>query len=584
MQAREEAPLSNPEPLPSGSRYIPLREYSALEVDSTVEPISVALAYHQRTKHHLDRFAQSPGYLDWANQPDPFRTFTGCPQIALPLTADHVTTPYADLFTPAAVPAQPLEMTSIAAFFELALGLSAWKEFRGNRWALRCNPSSGNLHPTEGYAILPSLPQLEAGVYHYVSRDHCLEKRCTLNQKAAVDLTTTLSKKHFLVGLSSIHWREAWKYGERAFRYCQHDIGHAIAAVRFSAAALGWSAGLLDHVSDEEVAALLGIDRVEDFAGVDPHDHEYPDCLILVSPTPIQTLPSTLPTDAIRTGQWVGQANRLSAGHVDWKVIESIASATRKPTTALADPGEISSLPPLSVKCQVSAAALIRQRRSCLALDGQTAMPSETFYTILDHLLPRQNVPPWDALPWAPQIHVAILVHRVADLAPGLYLLERDQQIHDRLRAALQPNLRWQKPTDCPEHLRLFSLMDGDLRRAAQVVSCHQEIAADGAFSLGMIADFTQGIRHTGAWWYRRLFWEAGVLGQVLYLEAEAAGMRSTGIGCYFDDAFHELLGLVGGEFQDLYHFTVGQPVEDTRLLTLPPYAHLGRPTDASAI
>ncbi len=118
--------------------------------------------------------------------------------------------------------------------------------------------------------------------------------------------------------------------------------------------------------------------------------------------------------------------------------------------------------------------------------------------------------------------------------------------------------------------------MRGDLRRTAQIVSCHQEIASDGAFSLGMIADFTQTIRGKGAWWYRRLFWEAGVLGQVLYLEAEAAGVRSTGIGCYFDDAFHELLGLTGDEFQDLYHFTVGRSVEDQRLMTIPPYAHLG--------
>jgi hypothetical protein len=119
--------------------------------------------------------------------------------------------------------------------------------------------------------------------------------------------------------------------------------------------------------------------------------------------------------------------------------------------------------------------------------------------------------------------------------------------------------------------------MQGDLRRTAQIVSCQQEIASDGAFSLGMIADFAQTIRAKGAWWYRRLFWESGVLGQVLYLEAEAAGVRSTGIGCYFDDAFHDLLGLTGDEFQDLYHFTVGGPVEDHRLMTLPPYAHLQR-------
>ena len=83
-----------------------------------------------------------------------------------------------------------------------------------------------------------------------------------------------------------------------------------------------------------------------------------------------------------------------------------------------------------------------------------------------------------------------------------------------------------------------------------------------------------------GTWWYRHLHWEAGILGQVLYLEAEAAGVGGTGIGCYFDDVFHELLGLAGAGFQDLYHFAVGGPVDDPRLTTLPPYAHLERAGD----
>ena len=198
--------------------------------------ISIALSYHQQTKHHLDRYARSPGYLDWANQPVPFRTFKGTVRVSLPLAADNLTTTFADLYIPSAVPARPIDLTSIAIFFELAFGLSAWKEFQGKRWALRCNPSSGNLHPTEAYAILPPIPHFEAGVYHYVSRDHCLERRCLLKGNSATELASALPADSFLVGLSSIHWREAWKYGERAFRYCQHDTGHAIATVRYAAA------------------------------------------------------------------------------------------------------------------------------------------------------------------------------------------------------------------------------------------------------------------------------------------------------------------------------------------------------------
>jgi hypothetical protein len=36
-----------------------------------------------------------------------------------------------------------------------------------------------------------------------------------------------------------------------------------------------------------------------------------------------------------------------------------------------------------------------------------------------------------------------------------------------------------------------------------------------------------------GAWWHRRMFWQAGVFGQILCLAAETAGVR--GAGCCFD-------------------------------------------------
>ena len=143
---------------------------------------------------------------------------------------------------------------------------------------------------------------------------------------------------------------------------------------------------------------------------------------------------------------------------------------------------------------------------------------------MLDHLVPRAGIPPWDVLLWPRQLHAGIFVHRVIGVAPGLYLLERDPTVHDRLRAAFRPTFLWERPVGCPEHLRLFRLLSGDFRRSSRMVSCHQEIASDGAFSLGMIADSAEPIRRRGAWWYRRLFWEAGMLGQVLYLEAEAAG------------------------------------------------------------
>jgi nitroreductase len=129
----------------------------------------------------------------------------------------------------------------------------------------------------------------------------------------------------------------------------------------------------------------------------------------------------------------------------------------------------------------------------------------------------------------------------------------------------MRPDFLWERPDP---HRPLVRLAHGDCRWLARRLSCDQDIAADGFFSLGMIAAFDASLEMHGASFYRHLFWETGVIGQVLYLEAEAAGARATGIGCFYDDPVHEVLGLDGHAFQSLYHFSVGMPVEDTRLTT----------------
>jgi SagB-type dehydrogenase family enzyme len=553
--------------------------------------VDAVLAYHRRTKHHVHHYAASPGYLDWATQPDPFRTFVGAQRVDLPLRADRHAVTYPALYRPGAVPPLRLERTSVAMLFELALGLSAWKEYQGSRWALRCNPSSGNLHPTEGYAILPEMPGLTAGVYHYVSRDHALERRCALDGRAARQLAEGLPLASFVVGLSSIHWREAWKYGERAFRYCQHDAGHAIASVRYAAATLGWTARLIVDVSDPTIADVLGLAQPESISAIAEADREHPDALLLVGPSSppasgeegAQVDMTTLRA-VLQGGTWSGLANPLSPAHVPWPAIGGAAEATwRDESTAETQQphhtghvARFAAWPALpGASSQLAAVRLIKQRRSCLGLDASTSITADTFYAMLDRLLPRPGVPPWDVWPWLPHLNCGLFVHRVRGVPSGLYVFERSPTVDPRLRAALRADFAWKRPEGCPGHLPLFELVAGNFREHAQVVSCHQEIAGDGAFSLGMIADFGDSIRATGAWWYRRLLWEAGLLGHVLYLEAEAAGVRGTGIGCYFDDAFHDLLGLRDDRFQSLYHFTVGGPVDDPRLTTLPAYFHL---------
>ncbi len=535
------------------------------------DPVERIRAYHERTKHHPDRYAEGPGYLDWANQPDPFRVFDGAPRVALKPRAAELDAPWEALHAPGALTPAGLNASNLGLLLELSLGLSAWKAAGGTAWALRCNPSSGNLHPTEGYLVCPGVPGLTAGVYHYASRDHALERRALPPAGAFEHL---LPSGCVLVGLASIHWREAWKYGERAYRYCQHDAGHALAAVRYAAGALGWSARLLDAWPDHVVAAVLGLDRDGDFGDA---EREAPDLLLCVGPAPRAVAPDVT-VEAASSCDWSGRANRLSQSRLTWDVIDEAEKASRKPATKPA----WSSVPaPEPVKgppiTGPDASRLIRQRRSAVAYDGVASIPADRFFHLLLRLMPFGAVPPFDALSWEPLVHLVLFVHRVDGLPPGLYALPRRDGAEALLRRAFTGrDWAWGAVDGCPPRLPLRCLATGDLRRPAKVLSCLQDIAGDSAFSLGMLAEFDSALAR-GAWWYRRMFWEAGAVGQALYLEAEAAGLRGTGIGCFFDDEVHKLLGIEGTSFQSLYHFTVGGPVEDTRLTTLPPYGHLLR-------
>jgi hypothetical protein len=87
-----------------------------------------------------------------------------------------------------------------------------------------------------------------------------------------------------------------------------------------------------------------------------------------------------------------------------------------------------------------------------------------------------------------------------------------------------------------------------------------------------MLAEFDGPLHSLGPWFYPRLYWECGMIGQTMYLCAERYGLRGCGIGCFFDDVFHSLIGLKSTIYQDLYHFAVGKSVEDPRISTLPAY------------
>jgi SagB-type dehydrogenase family enzyme len=541
------------------------------------------LRYHDATKHHFNRFARSLGYLDWATQPDPFRRYEGAALLELPRRAHASAVAYDSLFT-TDVPASDINRESIGEFLRCSMGLSAWKEHGPSRWALRVNPSSGNLHPTEAWIVH------DGRVCHYAPREHALEERCVLDARTwtgrpsdgteAGERGSAGAAGHFFVALTSIIWREAWKYGERAFRYCQHDTGHAIGALRLAAAMNGWRLSLLPQWSDAEIASLLGLDRDDDFDGT---EREEPECIALVSVDGDvrdrhQRFEPRALVEAARGGRWFGRANRLSSDRVAWPAIDEVTAATRYPGLGIPISGLESEHEPSHPASRIPQPGsrpigrdIVLGRRSALAFDRRGVLRRESFVSMLQRLRP--GTPPWDALDWPPHVHLVLFVHRVDGLTPGVYAYLRDEVARDEWKDAMRAEFLWEPVSVAEGDANgLFLLVPIDAGRTANRLSCDQAIAQDGFFSLSMIARFEQPLRERGEWFYRRLFWECGLIGQVLYLEAEAAGARATGIGCYYDEPTHELLGLSGHAWQSLYHFSMGLPAEDTRLTSEPGY------------
>lgn len=508
--------------------------------------------YHETTKHSQQRYARSLGYMDWATQPNPFREYSVSENILLPLALEHNTPPYHLLNSE--LPCAPL-LKDLSQLLQFAMGIAAYKVAGADSWAVRCNASSGNLHPSEAYLILPPVLEEQNGkstVCHYTPKEHALEKLAEFD----TSFWQELPQNSFLVGLSSITWREVWKYRERAFRYTNLDVGHAWQALVVSAKMLGWNVTRLDSVNDADIATILGLTQKSRF-----QETELGDMLLVISPEPIQSshVIDTLVEDVPLV--YNGIANRLSPSMQEWSIIPAIEEATSSKQIAQKRVTRNAFTP----KPTQESKAVVLGRRSIHVMDKESSWISkEQFHTILQSvhysLDEKEN-----------SAHLVLFVHRVEGYDSGLYILVRNQRDKTLLQDAMQSEFVWMQ-TECEE---LYLLTKSDLKIQSKAISCSQDIASDGAFSLGMLCNFSEQLQTYGAHRYKELYWECGAIGQQLYLEATSMGLSGTGIGCFLDDMMHSLLGLKTNQFQSLYHFTIGRGYVDSRIQTQAPYKRL---------
>src|ERR1700756_1609708 len=179
--------------------------------------------YHEFTKHSVESLRRTRQYLDWANMPDPFRHYEGVPILDLP--ADPPMPEASAIEVLKGRPGSTLAKKGAAflsqlMFYSASISASKRVAATGDIYALRVNPSSGNLHPTEFHFCTRGLVEWPDGLYHYRPSSH------TAEQRASGDFGTKLinNSAPLIFVLTSIAWREAWKYRDRAYRYCLHDM------------------------------------------------------------------------------------------------------------------------------------------------------------------------------------------------------------------------------------------------------------------------------------------------------------------------------------------------------------------------
>jgi len=198
---------------------------------------------------------------------------------------------------------------------------------------------------------------------------------------------------------------------------------------------------------------------------------------------------------------------------------------------------------------KLSAEEIIQNRRSALGFIPEY-IDKKDLLDILDKTLPR-NIPPFNTNAHFNNIDIVMFINRVNGLENGIYYYSRN-------------NLLKHNFTQIED--RLYLIEKGDFSNASKFINCTQDLGKQSSVSFSFVADFE---KITKNYHYKLTLQEAGMVGHIIYLEAEAKGIRGCGIGCFFDDLIND--EILNGKLQAVYNFTVGVPLIDERIIKVSP-------------
>lgn len=481
------------------------------------QDLKASWSYHNGTKHSPASIRANAHFLDWANQPLPFKIYPTLNPLPLPRefrqTGMAALSVLAQMNVPADRQAVP-DSKALAQILYSAAGITKRRTHPGGEIFFRAASCTGALYEIELYLVCSDLPDLEAGVYHFGVADFSLRRLRAGDHRGVLQQATSdepaLSHAPVALICTGTYWRNAWKYQARTYRHFGWDNGCMLANLLALCVALQLPARLVCGFQDAPVNHLLDLDTEREVAFSMVAVGHTPD----IPPEP----PGELPRLALETVP-------LSRTEVDYPAMremheasslrdgEEVATWRRRPpiTEFPAPTGLTVPLAPLSgAEMPRDPIERVILRRGSSRRFAQVPITFAQLSTVLDSAtrgIPADFLAP----PGALLNDIYIIAHAVEGLRAGAYAFHRSRG-------------------------ELECLKEGNFRSEAYHLGLEQELPADASVAVFFLADLRTILARFGNRGYRTVQLEAGILGGKMYLAAYAQRLGATGLTFYDDD------------------------------------------------
>lgn len=501
------------------------------------------LGYHERTKHTPESVRTGPRGLDWEIEPAKFKVYPSLEAIALPsFEATGVPAHRAVALSAGPAPAEsvaapispgaPATAETLSALLFFAAGVHRVVRRSFGDFAFRTYAAAGALYPDEVYLVTAALPGLGAGLYHYQPLEHSLRRvrgGDVRGNLAAAARRESLKLAPAALVITGIPWRTAWKYRARGYRHLFWDCGMLLANLLASAAARHVRAEVVIDFLDAEVNALLGLDAEREFGlALVPLGEGSP------VPGPMALSPLTLDVRPLSTRELAYPDIESAHSSSSRRSLEEIWAggdqtplppprppAHRRPSPlpdegSLADDGgrvfETEMAPPDRLSSDGIEKVIIR-RGSTRKL-ARLPMPAGELAAILDRAL--AGFP--SDLSQGP-LSALVAANALTGLAPGAYRYLGGG--------------------------RFRQVTAGDMRGRAGYLCLEQQLGADAAAVVFLMARLPDYVQRLGGRGYRAAQLHAGVAAGRMYLGAYSQCLGASGI-TFYDDEVANLFGEQG--------------------------------------